>query len=504
MIEQTMSAPRSRPPAHRDESGHTLRWLPRPGALRWWLGAVLAVLAVLAVSVAIVLATDMRPGYDAFGWLVWGHQVLHWNLNTDGAPSWKPMPFLFTVPYALLGKGQMSLWNVTAGAGALAGAVFGARIAFRLTGPAPGRRLAPWVAAGVAALGVLGISGYAHQILIANSDPIVVTVCLGAIDRHLSRRFRLAFVLLVLASLGRPEAWPFAAVYGAWAWRSVPRARILIVTGVAVIPVLWFTVPALTSKSWFTPGDLALTSVNAVNVIHGNKILGVLNRFRELYEAAMQVGVALAVAIAAVIRDRRLLVLMAMAAGWVAIEIGFALHGWSAAARYLFEPAAVMVVVTAAALGRVLAFAPAPRRDSLPLRRRALGWVGPVAVLGFLVALVPVARTRVRLAHTEVSIARATGRQIDRLQAVIAQDGGAHRIEACGQPVTLVGNQSAVAWAVGLNVGNVGYKPGRSISRGRPIIVIKPHQGGWQVRPFNIAKPDLDDCLALRLDSDFG
>ena len=45
----------------------------------------------------------MRPGFDAYGWLVWGRQTLHGNLNTDGAPSWKPLTFLFTLPYSLGG-----------------------------------------------------------------------------------------------------------------------------------------------------------------------------------------------------------------------------------------------------------------------------------------------------------------------------------------------------------------------------------------------------------------
>ena len=45
----------------------------------------------------------MEPGYDAYGWLVWGRQTLHWNLDTNGAPSWKPLTFLFALPYAPFG-----------------------------------------------------------------------------------------------------------------------------------------------------------------------------------------------------------------------------------------------------------------------------------------------------------------------------------------------------------------------------------------------------------------
>jgi hypothetical protein len=454
-----------------------------------WTGAALV---VIGVAVAIVLATGLRPGYDAFGWLVWGHQVLHWNLNTDGAPSWKPLPFLFTLPFALAGQAQMGLWTVTAVAGALAGGVFAARIAFRLTGPAPGRAHAPVVGALVAGVGVLGIGGYAHQVLIANSDPLIVTLCLAAIDAHLSKRPCLAFGLLVLAALGRPEAWPFAVLYALWLWRTVPRARPAVVGGIALIPAFWFTIPALTSHSWFISGDLAL---NAATVIHGNKISGVVQRLRGLYELPMQITVLAAFALAALRRDRAMLGLAAAAILWTAVEIAFALHGWSAVQRYLFEPAAVCVVLAGAVVGRALAW--------IGPRPRLLGWVAPAAAAALVVALIPAARSREAVIRTEVARSRVDGRQIDRLQSVVAADGGAHRIRSCGQPVTLVGNQSSVAWALKMNVGNVGYRPGVAIRSGEPIVLFKPHLGGWQVRPYNVAGTDAASCAALKIDSAF-
>ena len=132
-------------------------------------------LAVIAASVLAVVLAGIRPSYDGFGFLVWGRQVLHWNLNTDGAPSWKPLPFLFTLPYAAAGHVQMWLWMTTAMAGALGSAVLAARLAFRITGPAPGRRrFAPYVAGAFAGVGVLGIGTYSHLVLIANSDPLIV------------------------------------------------------------------------------------------------------------------------------------------------------------------------------------------------------------------------------------------------------------------------------------------------------------------------------------------
>src|ERR1700749_1021525 len=100
--------------------------------------------------------------------MVWSYQTLHLSLDLGGAPSWKPVPFLFTVPYALFGHYQLWLWMITATSVALAGAGFGGRIAFRLCGRG-GRgersadearglhRFAPYVAAFVAGAAVLGI-----------------------------------------------------------------------------------------------------------------------------------------------------------------------------------------------------------------------------------------------------------------------------------------------------------------------------------------------------------
>ncbi len=449
---------------------------------------------VLGVAVGWVVLTRTRPSYDAFGWLVWGRQALHWDLNTDGAPSWKPLTFVFTLPYALLGaRPQLWLWTITSTAAALAGSVFAARIAARLTGACPRRPWAPLIAALFGAVAVLGINGYSEQVLIANSDPMVVTLCLAAVDSHLSGRPRLAFALLVLVSLGRPEGWAFAGLYAAWAWRAVPSMRVLSAGGVALVLLAWFLVPAITSHSWFSAGDLAL---NSQNVIHGSKILGVLGRLRSLYELPMQLAVLFALVVAAVSRDRVWLILAGIAGLWVAIEILFAYDGWSAVPRYLMEPGAVLVVLAAGAVGRVLAFE--------PRRRGAVRWTPCAMILVLVVALVPSARSRARVAHAEFHASDHSATMLTRLEAVIAKDGGAERIRACGQPVTLLRYQSELAWAIGLNVGNVGFRPGASIDQGIPIILFKPHDDGWQVRPTHMLAADAVRCDSLKTDSELG
>jgi len=473
-----------------------LRSQPVAVAQGWRRPALWAAVAgfVVLAGAAWVALTGMRPSYDAFGWLVWGRQLLHGELNTDGAPSWKPLTFLFTLPYALAGANpQLWLWMITSSAAALAGSVFAARIAYRLTGPCPRRQWAPLVAGAFAGVAVLGLNGYSHQVLIANSDPMVVSLCLAAIDSHLSNRPRLALGLIVLVSLGRPEGWPFAVLYAGWLWRSIPSARVLAVGALALIPVAWFLVPALTSHSWFISGDLALNSRNA---IHGDKLLGVLGRLRSLYALPMQVAVAVTLLVAAVRRNRQWMGLAAAAILWVAVEVAFAYHGWSAVARYLLEPGAVLVVLAAAGLGRLLAYDP-PRGGLLRIAPAAVG-------LALVVTLIPTARARVATAHAQIAAGRHDATELARLQAVVARDGGATAIKSCGQPVTLVGNQSEVAWVIGLNVGNVGYRIGKSIDTGLPIVVLKPHDDGWQVRPIHIDATDAARCERLRTDSAFG
>jgi hypothetical protein len=155
-----------------------------------------------------------------------------------------------------------------------------------------------------------------------------------------------------------------------------------------------------------------------------------------------------------------------------------------------------MVVLAGSAVGRLLAYT--------PLQASALRWAGPAAVLALIVSLVPYGRHNEQIASAEITKQQTDARQLSRLHSVIVRDGGSARIRACGQPVTLVGFQSTLAWELGMNVGDVGFRPGRSIRRGTPIVVFKPHLLGWQVHPFNIPRADAGRCDRLKTDSAFG
>jgi hypothetical protein len=458
-----------------------------------WIVALL----VLGASIAFVQLTRMQPEYDAYGWLDWGRQALHFDLNTNGAPSWKPLTFLFTFPYALAGGAQAWLWMVTSVAAAFAGAVFAARLAHRLTGPGPTWSYPRLVAAGFAGVGMLGISGFWPLVLIASSDPMVVSLCLGAIDSHLSGRPRVAFGLLVLAALGRPEAWPFVALYARWAWRAVPGMRPLVAGGLAAIPALWFGVSALTAKTWLRAGDVAL---NTATTLRHNVIGGVLDRFRGQYELPMQVAAAIGIGFAALRRHRTILLLAAAGLLWVIVEIAFAFHGWPAEARYMAEPAAIGVIIAGTAVGRALE----GLRTNQPWLGAATRLAGAAATIVLLVALAPVARQRASVLQAEVNQRRDAGLEIGRLANVITRDGGADHILDCGTAVSVVGFQSTLAYDLGLNVGYVGYKPSHAIHKGYPIVLFKPHDLGWQVLPIHIRGPDRVQCDRLKTATTFG
>jgi hypothetical protein len=451
----------------------------------WWIGVACLVL----FSLLLVRWAGTRPGYDPYGWLIWGYQTLHLSLDLGGAPSWKPLTWLFDVPFSLFGHLSLWLWMTTSVAISLAGAIFAGRLAYRLTGVAEVNRGAALGAGVFAALCLLGIENYMHYVLSVQSDPMIVTFCLAAVDCHLSGRHRWAFVLGVLASLGRPEAWPFLGLYSIWAWRKLPRMRWLIATGLLTIPALWFGVPTITNGRPLVAGDLALRSARE---LHQNKIVGTFHRFTALAYLPVQLLCLATIAVAWRRRQRVLLIIGGAAAAWVVIEIAFVLHGWPGVPRYLFEPAGVMAVFAGVAIGWILHETPRLRRPHVP------AWAG-VVVVGLIVAsLVPGARSRGRVEHKDLIHERGRTATIVRLNSTISAVGGWQRVRACGQPVTTVEYVSMLAWYVHLNDGIVGYLPRLALRQKHAIVLFTPLHSGWSVLPVRTPKNLLTRCAGLK------
>src|ERR1700761_2497828 len=119
----------------------------------------LVAVVLLAAAVAVTLAADTRPSFDAYGWLDWGRMTLHGGLDTNAAPSWKPLPWVFTLVFGLLGRGpELWLWMVTVTFVSFAGVVWAGRLAAALAGgPVSGSLVSGSIAAALAVLVLLAV-----------------------------------------------------------------------------------------------------------------------------------------------------------------------------------------------------------------------------------------------------------------------------------------------------------------------------------------------------------
>ena len=125
--------------------------------------------------------------------------------------------------FSLFGEAAPDLWLVVARGGALLAVMLAFRLAWRLTG---GR-------------GVAGVDGrrrrrgravissqFVRTMALGNSEGLMVAFTLWGIERHLDGSYRQAFVLGFLASLLRPEIWPFLGVYGLWLRADRPQRAV--------------------------------------------------------------------------------------------------------------------------------------------------------------------------------------------------------------------------------------------------------------------------------------
>lgn len=451
----------------------------------WWLVGV----AVVVVAAIVLRWANTRPGYDPYGWLNWGYHTLRGTLDLGGAPSWKPFTFIFTIVYSLFGHWALYLWMLTAVAISLSGAVFGGRIAYRLTAAEGGggrANLVPWVAGIFGGACVLGIQDYFHYLMSAQSDSMLVSVCLAAIDQYLSGRLRWAFWLGVLAGLGRPEVWPFLAVYGGWMVLKRPEMRTMVIAGAVVTLFLWFGVPTITNGRPDIAGQLALRSPRECTT---GKITCTISRFTALDFIAVELAALLALGLALLRRNWTVVTLAGMAAGWVVIEIAFVLHGFPGVPRYLFEPAGLTAVLAGIAVGWLLL-------DAKRYWRAVPAWTGiPLAVV-LIAVTVPHGISLARAEHKDISHERARTKEINKLGALIIALGGPQRVQACGWPVLNVEYVSIMGWYLHRNTGVIGYRPKIELAKRRPDLYFVPLPNGWKVTPNH--QPPGSSCNSMK------
>jgi hypothetical protein len=397
-------------------------------------------LGVLALT-ALTFLTPSAPTYDPWAWIVWGREVLHFDLSTVDGPSWKPLPVLLTTPFALFGSLAPDLWLFAARAGAIAGVVVVFRIARRLGG----------LPAGAAAAAAYAIAPWTiRNAAMGNSEGLLVALALAGVDRHLAGRFRHAFLLGLGAALLRPEVWPFLGLYGLWLFWRDSRSRALVAGGFAALPVLWL-LPELWGSGDLLRAAHRAHSPRANSAAFAEDPIGeVVRQFGTMLTPALWIGLG-ALAVMTVLRrapgrrEQRVVIALALGAAVLVGEVAVMTNdGFSGNTRYMILPAAVVCVLAGTGIGWVV--------RALPGRVAASGLV--IAAVAVAASVGFAAPSVQRLEPVRASL-DYQARLTDGLAGTVARAGGRERLLACGTPYTGAFQVPLVAWQLGVHVTTV-------------------------------------------------
>jgi hypothetical protein len=416
------------------------------------------VCVLLAALSAAVLPTV--PSYDPWSWIQWGREVVdpHLGFEISGGPSWKPLPWFFTIVYALFGSAAApTLWVITARAGGLLGLVAAYRLAALLVG-AP--RWACVAAGLLAAGGIVVTQEWFYYMFRGTSEPMLIACALWAIDRHLERRYGWAFVLGVALGLMRPEAWPLLLVYAGWLWFREPRLRVLLVLGLFSLPFFWFVPP------WIGSGHPFLAASHAADYngqLGSDPFITVLGRGLDIQTIPVLVFGAVAVALAwfRTPRDWLTVSLGAGALAWWVVVVAMTLDGYPGLERFYLPAAGVTCVLAGVGIVRVA---------ELASRGRV---AVALAVIAALVAVtIPFTGGRVNEARRQERVASAAVTRLDQLSAAVAAVGGHDRVYPCRSSFAAVnhGVQTALAYKLRVTLGRVGTS-----MRHQGVMFVGPH-----------------------------
>ena len=407
---------------------------PRRASARPWRLLLLGCIALAALAHLL----PAGPTYDPWAWITWGREITEWNLDTRTGPSWKPLPVLFTTPFALAGDDAApELWLVVAQVGGLLAFAFTYRLAARLAG---------WPAGLIAAGGLVLADEFIRNFARGNSEGLLVGLCLWAIERHLDGRRRDAFLLGVAAGLLRPELWPFLLLYGLWLMWSEPRTRLLVVGCGALTVVAWL-VPEYLGSGDFMRAAARAREPNPDSAAFADfPFAETFRRSASVLMVPLLLGAAIALARACRARDRVRLILGGVAAALMVAVAAMTQAGFAGNLRYVALPAALVCVLAGA--GSVELVRDAGARFG---RARAAA----VAVL-LAAAAAPFVVADVDKLRFDLDVVRAESELYDRLPPIVAKAGGAAALLRCGPVYAPPFEVQAVAWAMHVHSSQVG------------------------------------------------
>jgi hypothetical protein len=413
---------------------HEMTFVAPPAAARPWLLVLLACLALAALAHFL----PAGPTYDPWAWITWGREITEWNLDTRTGPSWKPLPVLFTTPFALAGnEAAPELWLVVAQAGGLLAFAFTYRLAARLAG---------WPAGLIAAGGLVLADEFIRNFARGNSEGLLVGLCLWAIERHLDGRRRDAFLLGVAAGLLRPELWPFLLLYGLWLMWSQPHTRVLVLGCGALTVVAWLVPEYLGSGDFMRAASRAREPNPDSAAFADFPFWETFRRSASVLMVPLLLGAAIALARAWRARDRVRLILGGVAAALMVAVAAMTQAGFAGNLRYVALPAALVCVLAGAGWVELV-------RDSARRVGRARG--AAVAVV-LAAAAAPFVVADVDKLRFDLDVVRAESELYDRLPPIVAKAGGAAALLRCGPVYAPPFEVQAVAWAMHVHSSQVG------------------------------------------------
>jgi hypothetical protein len=419
---------------------------------------VAAAALTCSVVAAISLVLPINVTYDAWGWLVWGREIVHGTLDTTGGPSWKPLPVIPTVLLTGLGPLAPVGWLVVSRAAGLMAVVVVYRLAARWGG-----LLAGVVAATALVLTPDVDSQFGRLVLEGHIEPVTVTLALWAFERHLDGHRTQALLLCAAVALSRPEAWPFLIAYAGWLWWRGQAPRWLIAVTLIAVPTLWFGGDWWGSGDWWHGADVArVSSGSAIR-----RLGRAAERAGEMLPWPLWIAAGVTVVVAWRRRQREQLALITIAFGWTALVITMSVaFRFAALGRFFLIAAAIAAVGVGVGVATIAEAVQSGRRWALAgavLLAACLPWIWP--------------RVHVLDRFAEETAERA--RFEHDLDDAVASAGGRDAVLACG-PVLIetagvaVPSRPALAWKLDVPLSGVrsvgSLSPGVTVAqRGSPL-----------------------------------
>jgi hypothetical protein len=407
--------------------------------------------ACLALA-ALSLLLPSELSYDPLAWVVWGREIAHFDLDTAGGPSWKPLPVVFTARGAPLAELDRDLppmlWMVLARAGALLALVMAFRLASKLAGGGRAGALGGALAAGALVLTPDWFQFVAH----GSEAPLAVALLLWAVERHLCGRPEHAIVLGALGGLLRPELVPFLGLYAVWAWFARPRVRPLVAATLVLLPLAWIVPEWIGSGNPLDGGRQAQSEPVWSLSLAEHPWLRALERIHNHAGPAVELLTAVAMLAALVRRRRAVLALAAAAVSEAGLFVAMTEAGFSGNPRYVLPALALACVLAGVGAANLLDAGGvlARSRPTLPAPAGA-GLAGAVvALLG--AALVGARADRLANEVREVGERMSVHRD---LSLAVAAAGGPRAVAGLGPATANRALHSRLAWELGVPMGAV-------------------------------------------------